>query len=54
MARRAGQYRAQLLLQAPTHAPLQGLLARMIPELEALPNAKRVRWSVDLDPAELF
>jgi primosomal protein N' (replication factor Y) len=54
MARRAGQYRAQLLLQAPTHAPLQRLLARMIPELEALPNAKRVRWSVDLDPAELF
>jgi primosomal protein N' (replication factor Y) len=54
MARRAGQHRAQLLLQAPTHTPVQRLLARLIPELEALPNAKRVRWSVDVDPAELF
>ena len=54
MPRRAGRYRAQLLLQAPAHAPLQKLLARWLPELEALPQAKRVRWSIDVDPAELF
>jgi primosomal protein N' (replication factor Y) len=54
MPRRAGHYRAQLLLQAPTHTPLQKLLARWLPELEALPQAKRVRWSIDVDPAELF
>jgi primosomal protein N' (replication factor Y) (superfamily II helicase) len=54
MPRRAGRYRAQLLLQAPTHTPLQRLLARWLPELEVLPQAKRVRWSIDVDPAELF
>jgi len=54
MARRAGQYRAQLLLHAPTHAPLQRLLAQLVPELESSPHGKRVRWSVDVDPVELF
>jgi primosomal protein N' (replication factor Y) (superfamily II helicase) len=54
MPRRAGRYRAQLLLQASTHNPLQKMLARWLPDLESLPEAKRVRWSIDVDPAELF
>jgi primosomal protein N' (replication factor Y) len=54
MARRAGRYRAQLLIQAPTHAPLQNLLARWLPDLEADQRAKKVRWSIDVDPLELF
>ena len=54
MTRRAGLHRAQLLLQAGAHGPLQQLLARLVPELEDLPAAKRVRWSIDVDPAELF
>jgi primosomal protein N' (replication factor Y) len=54
MARRAGQYRSQLLIKAPTHTPLQKLLCRWLPELESLPQAKRVRWTIDVDPAELF
>jgi len=54
MERRAGRYRAQLLLHAATHTPLQRLLSVWIPQLEALPEARRVRWSIDVDPAELF
>lgn len=54
MERRAGLYRAQLLLHAPTHGPLQRLLARALPLVEALPEARRVRWSSDVDPLELF
>lgn len=54
MARRAGRYRAQLLLHANTHAPLQKLLSTLLPQLEALPETKRVRWSIDVDPLELF
>jgi primosomal protein N' (replication factor Y) len=54
MPRRAGRYRAQLLLQAPTHNPLQRMLAHWVPKLEELPQGKRVRWSIDVDPAELF
>jgi primosomal protein N' (replication factor Y) len=54
MERRAGHYRAQLLLHAKTHAPLQRLFARWLPRLEALPEARQVRWSLDVDPLELF
>jgi primosomal protein N' (replication factor Y) len=54
MPRRAGRYRAQLLLHAPTHAPLQNLLSRCIVAFESLPEAKKARWSIDVDPAELF
>jgi primosomal protein N' (replication factor Y) len=54
MERRAGLYRAQLLLHAPTHGPLQRLLARALPLVEALPEARKVRWSLDVDPLELF
>ena len=54
MERRAGMYRAQLLLHAPTHSPLQRLLAALMPAIEDLPEARRVRWSLDVDPLELF
>jgi len=54
MERRAGHYRAQLLLHAPTHSPLQRLLARWVPLLEEAPEARKVRWALDVDPLELF
>jgi primosomal protein N' (replication factor Y) len=54
MERRAGHYRAQLLLHAPTHSPLQRLFARWVPAVEELPEARKVRWSLDVDPLELF
>ncbi|NJD31305.1 MAG: primosomal protein N' [Gammaproteobacteria bacterium] len=54
MERRAGHYRAQLLLHAPSHTPLQRLFARWLPAVEELPEARRVRWSLDVDPLELF
>jgi primosomal protein N' (replication factor Y) len=54
MERRAGHYRAQLLLHAPTHSPLQKMFGLWLPALEQLPEARRVRWSLDVDPLELF
>jgi primosomal protein N' (replication factor Y) len=54
MERRAGHYRAQLLLHAASHTPLQRLLARWIPALEELPEGRKARWSLDVDPLELF
>ncbi len=54
MERRAGHYRAQLMLHAATHSPLQRLLARWVPLLEAAPGARKVRWALDVDPLELF
>jgi primosomal protein N' (replication factor Y) len=54
MERRAGHYRAQLLLHAPSHSPLQRLLASWLPDVESLSEARKVRWSIDVDPLELF
>ena len=53
MERRAGRYRAHLLLQAGQRAPLQRLLAAALPELDGLKTARRVRWSIDVDPVNL-
>ena len=54
MARRAGRYRAQLLLQSADRRLLHDVLRRLRPMLEADPAARKVRWSIDVDPVELF
>ncbi len=54
MARRAGRYRAQLLLQASDRRALHAVLRELRPELEQAPTARKVRWSIDVDPIELF
>jgi primosomal protein N' (replication factor Y) len=54
MPRRAGLVRAQLLLSAPRRAALQQLLAAGVDGLHALPEARRVRWSLDVDPVDLY
>ena len=53
MERRAGRYRAQLLVDATTRGALQRFLPGWIADLEALPSARKVRWSVDVDPQEM-
>jgi primosomal protein N' (replication factor Y) len=54
MARRAGRYRAQLLLQSTDRRALHEVLRELRPMLEANPAARKVRWSIDVDPVELF
>jgi len=54
MERRAGRHRAQLLLHAPSHQPLRRLLHAWLPSLASLELARQVRWSIDVDPVELF
>ncbi len=54
LARRAGRYRCQLLLQSAERAPLHGALGRLREAAEGVPGASRVRWSLDVDPIELF
>ncbi|HEY0683525.1 MAG TPA: primosomal protein N' [Steroidobacter sp.] len=53
MERRAGRFRAQLLLHAPTHSPLQRFMSGWLTALGMLPEARKVRWSIDVDAAEL-
>ena len=54
MARRAGRYRTQLLLQTSDRRALHAVLRQLRPILEAEPSARKVRWSIDVDPVELF
>ncbi|WP_260294344.1 primosomal protein N' [Sedimenticola hydrogenitrophicus] len=54
MERRAGRYRAHLLLQADQRAELQRLLCAWVSQLAKLKSARRVRWSIDIDPQEMF
>jgi len=54
MERRAGRYRAQLLLQTGNRSELQQLLKHWVPQLETLKQARRVRWSIDVDPVDMF
>ncbi len=54
MARKAGRYRAQLLLQSSDRSTLHRALRILRPMLEADASARKVRWSIDVDPGELF
>ncbi len=54
MARRAGYHRAQLLLKSGSRAMLHKILADWLPQLETLTSGRRTRWSLDVDPADLF
>ena len=54
MERLNGRSRAQLLLRHQHRPALQKLLADWIPQLQQLPSARRVRWSIDVDPIDLF
>src|SRR5690606_24124456 len=54
MERRAGRYRMQVQLQADQRKPLQVLLGRLAPTLEALRSARAVRWSIDVDPVDMI
>ena len=54
MERRAGRYRAQLLLQSRQRRELHDMLSHIRTALEGSASARRVRWSIDVDPIELF
>jgi len=53
MERRAGRYRAQLLLESAIRWRLHGFLSAWLPRIEALRASRRLRWSVDVDPIEV-
>lgn len=54
MERLAGRYRQILLLRSTRRVALQSVLAKMLPQIELLPEAKKVRWSVDVDPQDIL
>ena len=54
MERRAGRHRAQLLVECERRRSLQRFLDGWLEEIDGLPSARRVRWSLDVDPVEIL
>ena len=54
MERCAGKYRGQLLLQSKRRGHLQEILKKWVFTLLDCPLAKKVHWSLDIDPQEMF
>ena len=54
MEKRAGRYRAQLILQSEQRKDLHQLLKQWIPGLGKQKTASRVRWSLDIDPQDMY
>lgn len=54
MPKRAGRHRVQLLVQSRQRPLLQSYLKNIIPKIEKLSLKQRVRWSLDVDPLEMF
>jgi primosomal protein N' (replication factor Y) len=54
MEKRAGRIRAQLLLQSSSRAELHNLLTPWLQQLESSKLGRKVRWSIDVDPQEMF
>ena len=53
LERRAGRYRFVLQIDAHKRSLLQMLLDALIVELNQHKDARRVRWSIDVDPQEM-
>jgi primosomal protein N' (replication factor Y) len=53
IARRADHYRAHLLIETALRSTLQHFLGRWLPKIDGLPQPKRLRWSIDVDPLEV-
>lgn len=54
MPLRAGRHRGQLLLEAASRQLLHAMLRPWQLALTALPPARKVRWSLDVDPIDLY
>ncbi|MGN6654847.1 MAG: primosomal protein N' [Rhodanobacter sp.] len=54
MALRAGRQRGQLLIESASRAALRKVLRPWQLALGALPAARKLRWSLDVDPVDLY
>ena len=54
MAKREGLYRFQLLFQSDNRLMLQHFLTQLMPDINQLKEARKVQWSLDVDPIDLY
>jgi primosomal protein N' (replication factor Y) len=54
MPKRAGKYRAQLVMQAAHKGVLKAFLASFIKAIEPVRGTAQLHWSLDVDPIDMF
>jgi primosomal protein N' (replication factor Y) len=54
MERRAGRYRWQLILLSNERKKLHGVLQHWVPKITKFKTTNKVRWSIDVDPQDMF
>jgi primosomal protein N' (replication factor Y) len=54
MEKRAGRYRAQLLVMSLQRGALHDFLSRWLERLDGAPQGRKVRWSLDVDPLDMY
>ena len=52
--RRAGALRGQILVESESRAATQAFLPTWLDVVCALPKQRNVRWSIDVDPVDLY
>lgn len=54
MEKKAGRFRQILILASSSRSALHRELRQYVASAESLPEARKVRWAVDVDPVDLF
>jgi len=54
MVKRSGRYRAQLLVSSTSRAARASFLSKWIAQFEHDKRTRQVRWSIDVDPLDLY
>ena len=54
MPRRAGAHRGQVLIEAAERSAMQAFLPPWLETLRARPGPRALRWSIDVDPVDLY
>ena len=54
MEKKAGRYRQLLIVASDNRSDLHRELSHIIATTESLPDSKKVRWSVDVDPTDMY
>lgn len=50
--KRSGRFRWQILLQHPSRIRLQHLVSHSLARVDTLPAARKIKWTLDVDPLE--
>ncbi len=54
LARKAGRYRMQLIIQSASRQSMHQFLRPWLAEVEQLKQTRSVRWSIDVDPQDMM